>query len=407
MYAFRLRDLAGAAAYVSQAQAHLPHLDPFHAGALHFVQMHLHSYAGEHTAIVQAAEAALAAFEQAGWAAGMVALRRELARKSMVSGNGGEATSRFQALVAGVNENAALVTNELVFAYYFAAENSYWLDQVEQAWAYQRSCLALATRLQDQELIYLARCLGEALMPATAVNSTDLAEFASHHSQAQSRAAAEFMLDCKSRYLITTGRSDLAWQLVAATGADLPGMLAGSAFFSLVTYFRAYIARGVDLAAITPTLAAALGKARTGREHFHELHLLGLIAWQQLRLQEVKAARATVAEAVELAQATGYVRVLLDLPALAPLPSGNGLPPSLAAPKAQPAASPRAGALTEQELAVLRLLAVERTYAEIAIDCVVSINTVRTHVRHIYKKLDVRRRDQAIAAAQRRGWLEA
>jgi len=403
--AYLQHDLAGAAAYVSQAQACRPHLDNFHTGTLHFVQMHLHGYAGEQSAMVEEAEAALAAFERAGWSAGMVALRRELARKSMFSGASGEATRQFQALVAGVNEHAALVTNELVFAYHLAAENSYWLDQVEQARAYQRSCLELATRLQDQQLIYLARYLGEALLTAPAASSSDLAEFAGHHSQVKSRAIADFILDCKSRTLIAAGRSDLAWQVVTATDADLSGMVAGPTFRRLIPYLRAYVARGVELAAITPVLADALAKARAGRDRFNELHLLGLTAWQQLQIQAVKAARTTAAEAVALAQATGYVRVLLDLPALAPLLAGSGLTSAPARSKLAPSPRGGVGALTEQELTVLRLLAAERTYEQIAAACVVSVNTVRTHVRHIYRKLGVRRRDQAIAAAQRRGWL--
>jgi LuxR family maltose regulon positive regulatory protein len=256
--------------------------------------------------------------------------------------------------------------------------------------------------LQDQELIYLARYLGEALLPDLAAHSMDLAEFASHYGQVKSRAVAEFILDCKSRALIAAGRSDLAWQVATAAGADLPGWLAGSAFRRLILYLRAFVALGVDLAAVTPTLTAALAKTRASRERFHELHLLGLTAWQQLQLQEANAARATAASAVALAQATGYVRVLLDLPALAPLLPGHGVGP---APKAHLASSTRAGALTEQELTVLRLLAAERTYGEIAAACVVSVNTVRTHVRHIYRKLGVGRRDQAIAEARRRAWL--
>lgn len=399
--AYLQHDLAGAAMYVSQAQAYRSYLDNFHTGTIHFVQMHLHGSAGEHAALVQEAEAALAAFEQAGWSAGMVALRRELARKSMFSGDSGEATRRFQALVAGVNEHAALVTNELVFAYHLAAENSYWLDQVEQARVYQQACLELATRLQDPELIVLARYLGEALLPDATAVSTDLVAFTDHYRQLKSRVIADFVLECKSRTLIAAGRSELAWQVVAAPAADLPGMMAGAGFRRLIPYLRAYMARGVELAAVTPMLAAALDKARASRERFHALHLLALLAWQQLQLQEMSAARATAAEAVALAQATGYVRVLLDLPALAPLLAEYGLRP--AAPAL--AASPRGGALTGQELTVLRLLAAERTYGEIAAACVVSVNTVRTHVRHIYHKLGVRRRDQAIAAARQREWL--
>jgi LuxR family maltose regulon positive regulatory protein len=64
-------------------------------------------------------------------------------------------------------------------------------------------------------------------------------------------------------------------------------------------------------------------------------------------------------------------------------------------------------ALTAQEQNVLRLLAADCTYAQIAEQLVVSLNTVRTHVRSIYRKLAVLRRDQAVAAAYRCGYLAA
>ena len=86
---------------------------------------------------------------------------------------------------------------------------------------------------------------------------------------------------------------------------------------------------------------------------------------------------------------TGYVRVLLDIPALAAL-------------RAAPASDAPAAAvslLTEQERAVLSLLAADRTYDQIAAGLVISVNTVRTHVKHLYRKLGAHRRDQAIQRA--------
>ena len=47
--------------------------------------------------------------------------------------------------------------------------------------------------------------------------------------------------------------------------------------------------------------------------------MLALAAWQQWQLHDTAAARATLREAARLAQETGYVRVLLDIPDLAPL----------------------------------------------------------------------------------------
>ena len=54
---------------------------------------------------------------------------------------------------------------------------------------------------------------------------------------------------------------------------------------------------------------------------------------------------------------------------------------------------------------VLRLLAEGLTYAEIAERLVVSLNTVRFHVKEIYRKLGVNRQAQAVARARELGLL--
>ncbi|WP_290063124.1 LuxR C-terminal-related transcriptional regulator, partial [Amycolatopsis solani] len=68
---------------------------------------------------------------------------------------------------------------------------------------------------------------------------------------------------------------------------------------------------------------------------------------------------------------------------------------------------PMPAPLTERERSVLRLLPTQRSIDEIAQDLTVSPNTVKTHVRGIYAKLDVRSRREAVAIAQARGLLDA
>ena len=61
--------------------------------------------------------------------------------------------------------------------------------------------------------------------------------------------------------------------------------------------------------------------------------------------------------------------------------------------------------LTEAEIRVLRKLADHMSYADIASDLYVSLNTVKTHLRHAYMKLGVRSRTSAIARASTLGLL--
>jgi LuxR family maltose regulon positive regulatory protein len=64
------------------------------------------------------------------------------------------------------------------------------------------------------------------------------------------------------------------------------------------------------------------------------------------------------------------------------------------------AASPLIEPLTEREMDVLRFLPTELTTAEIADRLVISYHTVRTHLKHIYGKLDAHSRHEAVTRAQ-------
>ena len=56
--------------------------------------------------------------------------------------------------------------------------------------------------------------------------------------------------------------------------------------------------------------------------------------------------------------------------------------------------------LSERELAVLRLLATDLTQREIGAALYVSFNTVKTHVKSIFRKLDVATRPDAVSRAR-------
>jgi LuxR family transcriptional regulator, maltose regulon positive regulatory protein len=61
--------------------------------------------------------------------------------------------------------------------------------------------------------------------------------------------------------------------------------------------------------------------------------------------------------------------------------------------------------LTDRELEILAYLPSHSTSAELAKRCYVSINTLKTHMAHIYRKLDVSGRSEAIARARELGLL--
>src|SRR5690606_15274220 len=59
--------------------------------------------------------------------------------------------------------------------------------------------------------------------------------------------------------------------------------------------------------------------------------------------------------------------------------------------------------LSERELEVTALLATDLTGPEIAARLFVSINTLRTHTKHIFTKLDVKTRRAAVSRARELG----
>jgi LuxR family maltose regulon positive regulatory protein len=63
------------------------------------------------------------------------------------------------------------------------------------------------------------------------------------------------------------------------------------------------------------------------------------------------------------------------------------------------------GTLSERELQVLRLLDSTLSGPEIARELFVTLNTLRSHTKHIFTKLDVTSRSAALRRARERGLL--
>ncbi len=125
--------------------------------------------------------------------------------------------------------------------------------------------------------------------------------------------------------------------------------------------------------------------------------------------QATDAALSTLKLALTLAQPGGYIRLFAAegdtlahlLPALARTASGaeaDNIGRLLQTIKAPPAANDLlVEPLTERELEILRLIVAGLPNQEIADSLVIALSTVKRHINHIYGKLAVNSRSQAIA----------
>ena len=166
------------------------------------------------------------------------------------------------------------------------------------------------------------------------------------------------------------------------------------------------------LQAATGLLQRLLAAAEEGGRTGTVIEILILQALAQHAVGAVAGALVSLERALALAEPQGYVRVFVDegapMAALLRAAAKEGFARTyvrrLQAAFASTDDGPRADQgliepLSDRELEVLRLLATDLNGPEIARMLVVSLNTVRTHTKNIYTKLDVNDRRAAIRRA--------
>jgi LuxR family maltose regulon positive regulatory protein len=138
---------------------------------------------------------------------------------------------------------------------------------------------------------------------------------------------------------------------------------------------------------------------------------------QALALQaggEEEEALAALERALSLAEPEGYVRTFVDegepMVKLLSQAKDHGITPDytsqlLATFEIETEDEGLVEPLSDRELEVLRLLGTDLSAPEIAAELVVSANTVRTHIKHIYSKLDTHSRYEAVQRAKELGLL--
>ena len=231
----------------------------------------------------------------------------------------------------------------------------------------------------------------------------------------------------KARTAIRQGRLSEGWAWARSTGLPAVGELSYLREFEHLTLARLLISQHRVLpeektiqeaeVLLKRLLKAAEAAARKGSTYeILVLQALALEAQGQRALALVPLERALAEAGPE-----GYVRLFLDEGApLVPLlveAAGKGTAPahtalllqSLETVKSRTAirgiTAPQLEVLSKRELEVLRLLGSSLSGPEIARQLFVSVNTLRTHTKRIFTKLEVNSRREAVRHGKEKGLI--
>ena len=214
-------------------------------------------------------------------------------------------------------------------------------------------------------------------------------------------------------YLAEEGQVAEAWRLLPdplAIGERLPGLSIGS---RLLNQARVGLVAGraeatLAFAAQFEQLAAGAGSRRW------QMEALLLQALAQARLGKRTAGQSALQKSLALAQSQGYLRLFLDggeavrdlLVGLYPTLTDPALAQfarrileAFPAPAREKRCAP-AAPLSEREVQILRLLSLGLSNPAVADQLYISLATVKTHIRHIFEKLGVENRIEALNKAK-------
>lgn len=199
----------------------------------------------------------------------------------------------------------------------------------------------------------------------------------------------------RARVLVGAGRLDEATESLADVALDAPASYLAE--FDRLTLVRLRLVTDTD--GVAEALDRIEDDARRGHRDGSVVEVQMLRALLHRAEGRVDDAVTELGAALDLGVPAGFTRLFLDEgPALADLLARIPNPLRRSAPVDDVLISAR-------ELDVLRLLATDLTGPEIARSLFVTVNTLRTHTKAIFTKLDVNTRRAAVRRAGERGLL--
>jgi LuxR family maltose regulon positive regulatory protein len=270
-----------------------------------------------------------------------------------------------------------------------------------------------ADYLADAYVVLVRLCLGEQDDSGAALTLHKVDELA---NWVQFDPYLHTWLDEVRINLWTRSKNESAiWQWIQTSGLTWDGALNYLHDLDHLNLARGMLAvnRFTGQEEFSSQLALLLARLRAAAEQAGWVHeTIKILLLQAQSTDQENIALNDLSKALSLAQPGGYVRSFVDEgEALAHLlreAIATGVDPEYGAQLLANCPAPAQlliEPLSERELEVLQLLATSLDPQQMAVHLVISVSTVRTHIRNIYAKLGVNRRLGAIQRGRELGML--
>ena len=201
------------------------------------------------------------------------------------------------------------------------------------------------------------------------------------------------------------GRPDLCWRTVTSLGISPPDLTPSTPMPHVITVLAGALFTGRHLDILAPLLIEFRARMDAVGHRFFKLQAHALLVQLHLVQRNPKIAREELRTLLADLEPTGFVRIVLDLPMLHLLLKDIDTPFAAQLAKLASVTRVTPASISSAERRIIRQLAEGGSAAEIAKRLFLSRETVRSHIRNIYAKLDVHDRTHALERAREMGIL--
>ena len=161
-----------------------------------------------------------------------------------------------------------------------------------------------------------------------------------------------------------------------------------------LVYIESVLNSSEDCTVIGEIIEDLYAKYQTSELLLIKLQVTILYTWYRYKQRGPNCVVELLHDIIALVNRTGYARFVLDYPIIHTLLYTHSIQSDILSIQSQ-----QNKELTHAEQQILQLLAHNLTYTEIAKSLYISVNTVRFHLKNIYRKLGSNRRGKVIAIA--------